>query len=85
MFGPQDLKLSEESKRNPVYNRAQQAWTGVLGWASKTQRQLSVVFSELSRNASRASPNSVVAVQRACEYAKKTYKPLVLEGLEILC
>ena len=81
VFGPEDLKQSEESERNPAYGQAQQAWTGVLGWASKTQRHLLVVFSEVSRNAARASPKTLVAVQRACEYAKRTHRPLVLEGV----
>jgi hypothetical protein len=81
LFGADDLKLSEESERNPAYTKAQQAWTGVLGWAAKTQPHLSVVFSEISRNSSRASHKSVIAVQRACEYAKKTHRPLVLEGV----
>ena len=81
VFSAEDLKLTHESERNDVYTKAQQAWTGVLGWLAKTQPHLSVVFSEMSRNNSRASKGSVLAVQRACEYAKKTHKRLVFEGI----
>ena len=80
-FGPSDLKLTEDKDVDMKFQQAQQAWTGVLGWAAKTQRQLSVVFGELSRNGNRPSRGSVLSTQRGCEYAKETCKPLVLEAI----
>ena len=58
-----------------------QAWTGILGWMAKTQPQLSVVFSEVSRNSTKPSERSVLCAKRACEYAKKTHKRLHFEGV----
>ena len=80
-FGASDLKITDEKDIDMKYQEAQQAWTGVLGWAAKTQKQLSVVFAELSRNSSRPNAASVQATKRACEYAKETCKPLVLEAV----
>ena len=80
-FGPSDLALTADKDVDMKYQKAQQAWTGVLGWAAKTQRQLSVVFAETSRNSTRPSAESVKAAMRACEYAKATSKPMLLEAV----
>jgi transposase InsO family protein len=82
VFGVADLKQTEPGAVEPEYGKAQQAWTGVLGWLAKTQRHLSVVFSEISKNSNKPCYESVVAAMRACEYAKKHHKPLVLEAIE---
>ena len=79
VFGADDLKQTEPGAVEPEYGKAQQAWTGVLGWLAKTQRHLSVVFAEISRNCTKPSYESVVAAMRACEYAQKHHRPLVLE------
>ena len=85
MFGVNDLKQTEPDAVELEYGKAHQAWTGVLGWLAKTQRHLSVVFSEISKNSKRPCYESVVAAMRACEYAKKHHKPLVLEGCQGAC
>lgn len=82
VFSTEDLKINTEDQKNPIYEKAQQAWVGVLGWTAKTQPHLSVIFSECSRNNTRASESSVVAVKRACEYAKKTHRPLTFQAVK---
>ncbi len=79
-FGPADLKLSEPTEVDLAYEKAQQAWNGVLGWAAKTQPDLSLTFAELSRNCTKPSERSVLSTRRACEYAKQICKPLSLRG-----
>ena len=78
-FSEQDLEMTPENEINVIYREAQQQWTGILGWLAHTQRQLSVVFSRISRNNTRPSKRSVVAAQRAVEYAKTNCKPLKFE------
>lgn len=82
IFSAADLKLTEPNEIDKKYEGAQQAWTGVLGWLAKTQRHLSVVFGDISRNNTRPSRSSVVSAMRACEYAKLTHTPLVLEAVK---
>jgi hypothetical protein len=80
-FGPADLKLNEPTGVDLAYEKAQQAWNGVLGWAAKTQPDLSLTFAELSRNCTKPSERSVLSTRRACEYAKQICKPLEFEGV----
>lgn len=82
VFSADDLKVMESHEANPSFTKAQQEWTGKLGWIAKTQPQLSVVFGETSRNNTRGNEQSVIAAQRACEYAKQTYRRLILEGVK---
>ena len=81
MFAQNDLRLTEPSEVNEAFRAEQQAWTGVLGWCSKTQPNLSVVFSEVSRNCTRPSAKSVCSAKRACEYAKEVHSSIILEGV----
>ena len=81
VFGAHDLKKSEASEVRMELEKVQQAWAGVLGWACKTQPQLSVVFSEGASNNTTPSDNSVLSIKRSCEYAKATHRPLVLTGV----
>ncbi len=80
-FSAEHLKQTPPEDVRPEFGKAQQAWTGVLGWAAKTQPHLSVVFSEISKNSTKPSAQSVLNAKRACEYAKATHKRLVLEGV----
>jgi hypothetical protein len=82
VFSAADLKRTADNEIDKRYEGAQQAWTGILGWLAKTQRHLSVVFGDISRNCTRPSRDSVVCAMRACEYAKLTHTPLVLEAVK---
>ena len=77
-----DLEQSKIEDVDETLKAEQQAWTGVLGWLHKTQRQLSVVFSELSRNNTSPTTKSVLSTKKACAYAKETYKPLTYVGVD---
>lgn len=61
-FGIEDLVLTQPKDVQEEYKPAHQAWTGVLGWLAKTQRQLPVAFSEISRNSTRPSKQSDAGV-----------------------
>ena len=82
-FGLSDLKRSEPGEVVMDLQKAQQAWTGMLGWVCHTQPHLSVVFSEISRNSTTPSKNSVLSAKRACEYAIATHRPLSLCGVTV--
>jgi len=82
VFRTNDLKKSEAHEVKKELEKVQQAWVGVLGWACKTQPQLSVVFSEIARNNTTPSDSSVLSVKRASEYAKATHRPLELKGVK---
>ena len=74
--------LTPDGESNIIYKEAQQGWTGILGWLAQTQRQLSVIFSSISRNNTRPSRASVIAAQRACEYAKQTHEDLIFTPIK---
>lgn len=86
-FGPQDLKKSEANEVNMDLQKTQQEWTGVLGWLAKTQPNIQVAFSELSRNSTTPSEYSVQSVKKGCEYAKQIHEPLRFSrvGQPVVC
>ena len=81
-FTDRDILLTPDGESNIIYKEAQQGWTGILGWLAQTQRQLSVIFSSISRNNTRPSRASVIAAQRACEYAKQTHEDLIFTPIK---
>ena len=84
-FGVKDLEPSREEDININFQKAQQSWTGVLGWLARTVRNISVVFSEISKNSTKPSALSVLNARRACEYAKSICVPLKFEKVSDPC
>eukprot|EP00919_Chromeraceae_sp_WS-2016_P032637 GHVR01077031.1.p1 GENE.GHVR01077031.1~~GHVR01077031.1.p1 ORF type:complete len:741 (+),score=128.02 GHVR01077031.1:275-2497(+) len=55
---------------------------GILGWAAKTQPQISYLFSELSRWSTKPSNEKLLAVRRALLYIKEHSVPLVYTSIQ---
>jgi hypothetical protein len=75
-----DLSLAAPSEVDIRLCPRQQSYVGKLSWLSVTDRNLSVVFSEASRNNTKPSAKTLVAVQRLCEWAAKNHNPLKYDG-----
>jgi hypothetical protein len=75
-----DLRLAVPAEVDQRLQPTQQQWVGRAGWLQKTQRYLSVPFSEISRNNTKPSDKTVLAAKRVCEYAKDNHTPLVFDN-----
>ena len=71
-----DFLLAAPNEVDMRLQKKQQSYVGKLSWMSLTDRNLSVAYSEASRNNTKPSEKTVVAAQRLCEWAAKNHMPL---------